>query len=691
MIWPADDAVRRPFFLWRNPVLSRRIGRDMIPIVLSLGAIASANASQKPDLTWWREARFGLFIHWGLYAIPAGKWGEKTHYGEWIRDSAQIPIKIYDQLVSQFNPVNFNANEWVSIAKDAGMRYLVITSKHHDGFALFDSTVSDYDVMATPFKRDIMREIADACRRQGIVPCWYYSIMDWHHPDYLPRRGWEKRSAEGADFERYFAYLKAQVAELVTNYGQIGVMWFDGEWESTWLPKYGEELLAHCRKLSPNTVVNNRVSQARGGMEDVGSRHGLGDFGTPEQYIPPTGFDGQDWETCMTIADHWGFNAYEANWKSSRTLIRNLIDIVSKGGNYLLNVGPRPDGTFPPECVDRLREIGEWMKVNSESIYGTQASPFESLPWGRCTSKPDVKISTLYFHVFDWPKNGELVIPGIGNEVLSARALGGEELDWRRDDANVVVALPAQPIRDAATTIELRIAGKPIIYQTPKIVSPGTEFVTSVRVTLEAGGLEMRFTLDGSEPTKSSEKYIDEIEISHACMLRAAAFANGKRVSDIAASQFKKVEPVSAKIVNRELLPGVELRIFSGNLDRLPDFNKLEHSDSRVAMAIAYGDEKPIEYIGRVYSGYLLIEETEMYEFALTADDGARLLIGDKVVVDNDGLHSAETKIGRIPLQEGLHPIRVEWFNKTGAVALEVTMAKIGSLRKPIDASALLR
>lgn len=662
----------------------------MIPAVLSFGAIATANMSDKPDMTWWRDARFGLFIHWGLYAIPAGKWEDKTHYGEWIRDTARIPIEVYEKLRLQFDPTHFDADEWVSIAKDAGMRYLVITSKHHDGFALFDSKVSDFDVMATPFKRDIMREIADACRRHGIVPGWYYSIMDWNHPDYLPRRAWENRPTEGADFDRYFTFLKNQVAELLQNYGHIGVMWFDGEWENTWLPTYGAQLLAHCRRLSPKTIVNNRVSRERGGMEDVGAREGLGDFGTPEQYIPATGLPGQDWETCMTIGDHWGFNAYETNWKSAETLIRNLIDIVSKGGNYLLNVGPRADGTFPPECVERLREIGKWMKINSESIYGTQPSPFDSLPWGRCTLKAGKNVSALYFHVFDWPETRAISFSGLGNKVLSVRVLGGGALAWKQSGADVIIDLPNKPIHPASTTIEMTIAGQPLVYRAPRIISSGTQFVTLTRVTLDAHGLEIRYTLDGSEPTLSSPKYDGAIEIRHTCDLRAAAFVNSERVSDITKSTFEKVLPVSAIQPDRQLAKGLRLNLYHGDWNQLPKFHTLVPIESRIVPTIGLDLEPPRDYVGCVYEGLLRIDETEMYEFALTSDDGARLTIADRVIVDNDGLHVAETKVGTIPLEKGLHPIRVEWFNKTGAAVLEVKMAVMGNKLAAISSDRFL-
>ena len=221
---------------------------------------------QDTRMSWWREARFGLFIHWGLYAIPAGEWNGKTTHGEWIRTSAEIPIDQYDKFIDRFNPVKFDADKWVQMAKHAGMRYIVITSKHHDGFALFDSKYTDFDVMSTPFKRDIMDELATACRKYGLKMCWYYSIMDWHHPDYLPRRNWENRSEDGAEYDRYVSYMKNQLKELMDNYGDIGVLWFDGEWEGTWDHDYGKDLYDYVRNLQPDIIVNNRVDIGRSGM-----------------------------------------------------------------------------------------------------------------------------------------------------------------------------------------------------------------------------------------------------------------------------------------------------------------------------------------------------------------------------------------------------------------------------------------
>ncbi len=285
--------------------MSHRPMKPVLAAVLLIGLVLSASgqgletqAQHDARMQWWREARFGLFIHWGLYAVPAGEWGGKTIYGEWIRNNAEIPLPTYDKFVAQFNPVRFDAAAWVRMAKDAGMKYIVITSKHHDGFALYDSKVSDFDVMATPFRRDILKELAKACRRAGIRLCFYHSIMDWHHPDYLPRRPWEvqDRPAAGADFERYVAYMKAQLRELLTGYGDVGVLWFDGEWENTWTEARGRDLYDYVRSLQPRIIVNNRVGASRSGMEGFSAnKASAGDFGTPEQTIPATGVPGLDW------------------------------------------------------------------------------------------------------------------------------------------------------------------------------------------------------------------------------------------------------------------------------------------------------------------------------------------------------------------------------------------------------------
>jgi alpha-L-fucosidase len=398
--------------------------------------LTKAGSADKKGLTkdermdWWREARLGLFIHWGLYAVPAGTYqGERVNgIGEWIMNNGKIPVGEYEKFAAQFNPIGFNADEWVRLAKNAGMKYIVITSKHHDGFCLWDSKVTNYDVVdATPFQRDILKELAAACKKQGIKLCFYHSIMDWHHPDaqapFYPNYNDTERT--NPNFDRYVEnYLKPQLAELLTNYGPIGVLWFDGEWVKDWTEPKGKALYEYVRGLQPTILVNNRVGKGRKGMEGLSkSDEYAGDFGTPEQQVPATGLPGVDWETCMTMNDTWGYKSYDDHWKSTEELIRTLADVASKGGNFLLNVGPMPEGLIPQASVERLTEMGKWMAVNGESIHGTTASPFGRPEWGRCTAKANKR----YLHVFQWPAQGQLVVPLAGANVDKAYLLADKK------------------------------------------------------------------------------------------------------------------------------------------------------------------------------------------------------------------------------------------------------------------------
>ena len=392
-------------------------------------------------MAWFREARFGMFIHWGLYAIPAGVWKGKevpANNGEWIMQRAGIPVDEYKPLAGQFNPVRFDARQWVRIAKNAGMKYIVITSKHHDGFSLFDSKLTDYDIVdATPFKRDVMKELAQACRDEGIKLCFYHSIMDWYRPE------------QKNDFPTYKKFLFGQVRELLTNYGPIGIMWYDGEWIKQWDREHGRELEDLCHLLQPNVIVNNRVGKRH--RED-------GDYGTPEQFIPATGIPGHDWEACMTMNKTWGFKKNDHKWKSEKDLIHKLIDIAGKGGNFLLNVGPTADGLIPQPSVERLAAMGRWMKINSESIYGTTAGVFRYLPWGRCTRKGN----HLYLHVFDWPTDGKLTVPGLLSRPKRAYLLADtsrKSLNTKRMGDDLVIDVPAAAPDSIAGVVVLKVTG----------------------------------------------------------------------------------------------------------------------------------------------------------------------------------------------------------------------------------------
>ncbi|MCU0786075.1 MAG: alpha-L-fucosidase [Verrucomicrobia bacterium] len=419
-------------------------------------------AQREQRMAWFNRARFGLFIHWGVYSVPAGEWQGKTNYGEWFMEETKMPVSQYEKFAQQFNPVKYDAKEWVRMAKDAGMKYIVITSKHHDGFGMFRSDLTDWCIKSTPFQRAPLKELADACKAAGITLCFYYSIMDWHHPDWGTRRAWNDKATGEPDMDRYVVYMKAQLKELVTRYGPLGILWFDGEWEKPWTHERGVDLYNYVRNLQPNIIINNRVGKGRAGMGGMDKGQGVGDYGTPEQEIPPTGFGpGVAWESCMTMNKHWGYNQHDQNWKSAQVLIRNLVDCASKGGNYLLNVGPTSEGLIPGPSIERLAAIGKWMKANSESIYGTKASPFERLEFGRCTQKPlGVGKTRLYLHVFERPKDGRLVLPGLANKPLKASFLGGGgKLDVAAGENKVVITLPAELPDQHDTVVALDIKG----------------------------------------------------------------------------------------------------------------------------------------------------------------------------------------------------------------------------------------
>ncbi|HEV8265764.1 MAG TPA: alpha-L-fucosidase [Gemmatimonadales bacterium] len=427
---------------------------------------AAQDVTQEPPaqrdarMAWWREARFGMFIHWGAYAVPAGTHnGERIPgIGEWIMSRARIPIPEYEHYVRRFNPVRFDADEWVRIAKDAGMKYIIITSKHHDGFAIFDSKASSYDIVdATPYKRDAIRALADAAHRAGLRFGVYYSIMDWHHPDAQGPNApeYNSRTWSNPNFGRYVeTYMKPQLQELLTQYPFIDVLWFDGEWVADWNDDLGRDVYRSLRAIRPGLIINNRVGKGRQGMRGFTREGFAGDFGTPEQEVPPEGLPGVDWETCMTMNDTWGFKSYDDDWKDTRTLLRTLIDVNSKGGNFLLNVGPTAEGLIPAPIAWRLHEMGEWLRTNGEAVYGTTVSPYGMPAWGRYTAKPER--GRIYAHVFDWPRDGRLELTGVTQPPRRASLLAdGKPLTVEQAGASVVVRLPRVPPSTIASVVVL--------------------------------------------------------------------------------------------------------------------------------------------------------------------------------------------------------------------------------------------
>jgi alpha-L-fucosidase len=389
------------------------------------GALAGESKAQhEARMKWWREARLGMFVHWGLYSAAEGVWDGKQYGGgvEWIQNQAGVPAEEYaNRLRPLFKPKPGFAREWAKLAKDMGAQYVVFTSKHHEGFALWDSKVTDFD--AKDFTgRDLFKEIVEALRHEKLRVGLYFSVIDWHHPDFpvkdtgLPHPLRHERNKElpdpqqGRVMSRYVSFMHEQVEEIVSRYGGIDVLWWDWSSKETQGESWrANELMALVRKEQPKIIMNNRlffspnVSGDNLGIFDLAK----GDFTTPEQHIPATGLPGVEWETCMTLNGTWGYSQHDFKWKSAETLIRNTIDIASKGGNYLINAGPLGDGKIPEAIRVRFRELGAWMGEYGESIYATTANPLESVTWGRITARPQ----RLYLHVFDWPKDNRLVVP----------------------------------------------------------------------------------------------------------------------------------------------------------------------------------------------------------------------------------------------------------------------------------------
>jgi len=400
-------------------------------------------------LQWWNSARFGMFVHWGIYSVTGGEYGDKpiTNSAEWMMNKGKIPIAEYKKFADQFNPTQFDAKAFVKLAKDAGMRYLVITAKHHDGFSMFGSKCSSYNVVeATPFKRDIMMELAHACQEQGIRFGFYYSqCQDWHHPGGIGNN-WDK-SIQRVSFDEYVREKAApEVKQLLTEYGPIGIFWWDTPRE---MSKESFGSLHSMTALQPGIITNDRL----------GKEH-PGDYKTFERRIPRNAPANKDWEVCMPISGSWGYKKSDRNFKSTTTLIRNMVDIASKGGNYLLNVSPTGTGALLPEATERLKAIGQWMKVNSESIYDTTASPFGALDWGRCTKKEFARGTTLYLHVLDWHEDGRLLVPGLKNKVEHDYLMADwQALETQQQDSGVVVSLPAKAPDDIVSVVVVKVSG----------------------------------------------------------------------------------------------------------------------------------------------------------------------------------------------------------------------------------------
>ncbi len=421
--------------------------------VFSLFTSTSLYAQSRvdPRLDWWRDARFGMFIHWGPVTLKGTEIG-------WSRGKT-VPSEEYDQLYRKFDPKKFSAKEWVRIAKDAGMKYIVLTAKHHDGFCMWDTKTTDYNIMNTPFGRDVVKELAEECKKQGIVFCTYYSVLDWYHPDYNTNNthggpGYKLPPGQKPDMERYVTYMYSQLKELVENYGPLGIMWFDGEWEKPWTHERGLALYKYVRSLQDDIIINNRVDKGRAGMAGT-TKTDLdyaGDYDTPEQEIGKFQTE-RPWESCITISKQWAWKP-DDKMKSLDELIRTLVLTTGGDGNLLLNVGPRPDGRIEPDQEERLRELGQWLKENGESIYGTHGGPYRPGDWGVSTWKDN----KIYLHILD-NKTQKLKLPSPGRKVIKCHKLHGGDIPFSLKNDKVSLDLTALK-REGVDTIVVMEVGE---------------------------------------------------------------------------------------------------------------------------------------------------------------------------------------------------------------------------------------
>jgi len=398
---------------------------------------------------WFQDAKFGLFIHWGVYSVLGD--------GEWVMNNQQIPIKTYEKLPAFFNPTEFNPAEWVKMAKDAGMQYITITSKHHDGFAMFDSKVSDYNIVKkTPYGKDVLKMLADECRKQGIKLFFYHSQLDWHHPDYFPRGftggSWTGREEKG-NMNKYLDYMDAQLSELLTNYGDVAGIWFDGMWDKKDDDWRLEKTYSLIHKLQPAALVGSNHHRAPYEGED---------FQMFEKDLPghnTTGFAPEQKigdlpkETCETINNSWGFNLQDAKNKSRKELIQYLVKAAGYGSNFLLNVGPMPNGKIQPEHVELLKQMGEWNKQYGETIQGTRGGPLSAREWGVMTQKGN----KIYIHILNW-HDETLTLPKLGKKVVSAKLfIDKTPVKFLENDFGLSLKMPKDKMDEVDTVIELEV------------------------------------------------------------------------------------------------------------------------------------------------------------------------------------------------------------------------------------------
>jgi alpha-L-fucosidase len=418
-------------------------------IIITLCLVCFAGLKGQPfttrdaNLEWWKDARFGMFIHWGPVSLKGSEIS-------WSRGE-EISVEVYDALYKQFNPVNFNALEWVKVAKAAGMKYIVFTSKHHDGFCMWDTKYTGFNIMNSPFKRDVMKELAEACKKEGIALGFYHSTCDWYHPDFPLTSPGGSVKRETSNLDRYTEYLKNQSVEIIKNYGPLIVMWYDVPQQFDSIR--GQSVINYIRKVQPDILVNNRT----------GAR---GDFDTPEQRIG--NFQNtRPWETCMTIGRQWAWKPND-EVKSLEQCLHSLIRSAGGDGNLLFNVGPKPDGTIESLQVERLKEMGQWLSKYGYTIYGTRGGPFKPTDWGVSTRKG----SKIYLHILKWSGDSpRIILPDFGMQIKNCALARGGKVKFSKLKEENFIEFDGKLLQPINTIIEIEVAGNAMVIK-PMDVTP---------------------------------------------------------------------------------------------------------------------------------------------------------------------------------------------------------------------------
>jgi len=388
------------------------------------------------------DMKYGMFVHWGPVSLKGTEIG-------WSR-GREVPVEEYDNLYKSFNPTKFNADEWIKTAKEAGMKYFVITTRHHDGFSIWPTDYSDYDIAATPYKKDVLMQLKKACDKYGIMFGTYYSINDWKHPYYPLGSPGGKTKKESGDMEKYIPFIKGQTKELIEKY-DTKILWFDGEWEEPWTHEMGQDLYQYLKSLDEDILINNRVDKGRKGMEGITiSDKYAGDFATPEQRVGTYDIE-NPWESCITICEQWAWKP-DDKMKSYEETLFTLLKTVGGGGNLLLNVGPMPDGRIEPRQVARLKEIGDWLKENGESVYGTTGGPYKPVDWLTSTRKENA----IYIHLLDYEKNEVLLPFPFETKIKDLRLLSGEVVTFVYSNENLVIRIPDNKRGEPVTTFKIK-------------------------------------------------------------------------------------------------------------------------------------------------------------------------------------------------------------------------------------------